>query len=120
MDVAPACGTGAAFANAVTVTCNDGAAKTGRNGPGLATDVENFGTWSEDDARHRGVAGELAHRKGIEDESVGGLVEGTGITFEPWNVDMDSEMDSFPAHNRVMDSVEEAAGEVAQSVGASL
>jgi hypothetical protein len=112
MDVAPSRGAGAAFSNAVTVTGHDGASETGRDGPGLATDVENFGTWSEEDARHRGVAGELAHGIGIEDESFGGFVEAAGITFEPRNVDMDGEMNSFPTHNWGVDSVEEAPGEV--------
>jgi hypothetical protein len=100
----------------VAIAGNNCSAETRRDDARLASDIEYVRAWSEHDARNRGVAGELAHCKGVQDESIGGLMKATGPALQPWKIDMNVDMGALAADQRRLAPFEKCTGEVAEGV----
>ena len=104
----------------MAITGDHGSTYPGRDHPGLTADVEHFRSGAEDDPRHRGVAGELTHGKGVEDKTAVGFVETSGATMQAGEVDMDVQVGALSTHERRLGTFEVAACEIPEGIGASL
>jgi hypothetical protein len=91
-----------------------------RYDPGLASDIEHFGSRSKDDPRNGWVAHELTERVRIEYDSVFGFVEASRFAFDGVEIDMHVYVWSLSSHKGRFGSVEEAAGQVFEGVGSPL